>query len=325
MTYGTDFDTSGTLDGYMADIGVTGLLGRWQTLAASALGKTFFIQPDLPLGASLANYEKPVALRVVGDLRGMNIVEDTGAGQDRRVRIGIWNDERRQAVHSRLLFALGVLPKSKVGQVVTKAEVVVEHSQRANKVCRVRGEHVGAYLTMCRAHGWDASIDIGPGFSLNSWSDNESRMNWTSDELDYHSGHWFHVSSLTWRQEPLNKQKIYPGLVGTYHFEMEIPRVGTLHEYSQPVTTGKGPAEAVIVKLASRGPIKHAGGEIELHTPEIRGFVPDFGEVPPLMGHLAPVQPPVEATLPGTYPELGTAATAETETVTGIEAVQPGS
>jgi hypothetical protein len=311
-TYGTDFDTSGTFEGYVADIGVTGLLGRWQTLAASSLGKTFFIQPDLPLGASLANYEKPVALRVVGDLRGLNIVEDVGQGSERRVRIAIWNDERRQALHSRLLFALGVLPKSKVGQVVTKATLVVEHSNRPDKVCRVRGEHVGAYLTMCRAHGWDASVDIAPGRVLNSWSDNQSRMNWTSDELDYYGGAWFHVSSVTWRGEPLNKQKIFPAMAGTYAFEMSMPRVGMLYDYSQPITTGTGPARGVLLETSTRREVAMSGGEIELHVPEIRGSAQDFGEVLPLTGQLAPPMQLAEATVPLLDP--GPEATAAAET-----------
>lgn len=287
VTYGTDFDTTGELDSYADSMDLTGGVGKWLNYAASALGAKIYAQPGIPLGAGIANYDTPIPMRVVGTLIDYNVVEDVGDGARRRVRIAPYNDERRQGMHSRLLFALGLLPESKAGKVATKAKFEVRRSRSNSNVCSVPGYAVGPYLTMCRAHGWDATIKMAQDRSVKSWSDNESRMVWSTSETMEFAGSYYDVQELTWRGEPLNKQRIDPAIPAEYEYEMAVVNVGTLYEYDRPEHTGDRPSNvAVLPKGVSPMPTK-VGIDLVLQPPTIDASEQDFGEVPPLSGQIA--------------------------------------
>jgi hypothetical protein len=288
MSYGTDFDPDGELMRFSEHQGISGNLGAWLTYAASSLGKRIYSQVSAPIGATIAGYRNAVGFRVVGSLTGYNVIQDVGGGRSRRVRVDVFNDERRQALHSRLLFALGLLPESKVGLVTTQAKIEVSRSSRRDRVCMVRGKHIGAYLTMCRAHGWDATIQVAPERTLASWADNGSRMNWTSRDIGESADSWFHVVSLRWRGEPLSKQKFDPAQPGVYDYEMLITGVGMAYEYDQPLMVGDMPSDVVVLPLDVKREVKQMVVEVALAPPPINASLSDFALVPEPQGQIAP-------------------------------------
>jgi hypothetical protein len=289
VTYGTDFDTTGALLTHMDSCGVAGEVGRWLGYAASAMRKEIYVQPDVPMGVSMANYDTAVPFRVVGPLQGYDIIEDVGTGINRRVRLVAHCDERRTGFHSRLLFALNLLPSSKAGSVERSAVIEVQRPYSPDGVCMVKGNQIGPYLTMCRTFGWDATIRIGPDKFVTSWGDNDTRMQWTPYELKHAQDTWYVVTDLKWRGEPLYKQVLHPDITGLYRYEMRIPRVGTLYDYNQPLLRGTFPA---LVKRTEIGkdakPVSKREMDVELSLPSFDAALQDFRLVPPPVGQIAP-------------------------------------
>jgi len=236
----------------------------------------------------MANYNRRVLFRVLGRVDGFNVISDIGTGRDRRVCIIPWDDERRVALHPRMLFALGLLPSSKVGMVARQAVIQVTRSTRKSKICQVKGTDLGAYLTMCRAFGWDAVAQLGKDSYVNSWSDNESRMHWTSGELLEYGPHPISIVELRWRGEPLHKQVIHPAFTGSYTFEMQLSELGMFYQYDNPLVQGQFPARTVTLNANLDVVPREGHYEVILEPPRFESSMQDFGEVPIIHGYVAP-------------------------------------
>jgi hypothetical protein len=291
MTHGTDFDVSGTIENYIQDIGVSSGLAEWMIYASSSLAHELYVQPGIPIGVTMPDMDKAIGLEVVGDISTYPVAESVGEGVNRRVRLELPRGVRRTAVHSKLLFALGLLPDSKVGSIKMEADIEVERSEFDDRICSVKGKHLGAYLTMCRAHGWDAVVDTGNGIRVNSWSDNETRFCWTSKEMDRYADTLYHVVSLEPRNEPLSRRRIQPDLPGIYQYRANIKNVGLLYRYERPLMEGRRPPPIIKITAAKKLEVETRTFDIQVKAPKIIGEVSDFGEVPVNTSYLAPAGP----------------------------------
>jgi hypothetical protein len=288
ISHGTDFDSTDSIVREAHLKGINGNVGWWLSYAASALGKKIWAQPNIPAGATLAAMDEPVGFRVVGNLDGYYVHQDVGEGENRRVRIEVSNDERRTALHPHLLFALGVLPESKVGAVPRSADIEVKVSRKRGRSNMVRGKHIGAYLTMSRAFGYDAQVHVPGGPILNSWADNDSRMAWAAGEIMDTADSWYEVSGVEWRGESIHKRVIDPSLAGKYKYELNIPVVGMLYDYGKPINIGEHlPSTTVSTAQTPVVPVK-AEQDIQLEPVVIEAGLEDFQAVPAPIGQIAP-------------------------------------
>jgi hypothetical protein len=283
VTFGTDFDANDDVYRQARQMGIIGKVGIWMALAASTLGKTLYTQPNVPLGATLANYDARIPLRVVGVIDARyRVVSRQGEGPDMRVELGMWGDERRVPLHSKLLFAIGVLPDSKVGGLTLKATIKVEESDRRSRRARIRGKDVDGYLTMCRAFGWDVTLETGPGIKTVSWADNYSRLAWGAKNFDEFPHAVVYVLDAKERPDPKNKIWFTPYLPNEYHYEVRIAEVGTLYDYQTPDATGSF-IPKVRVRKEADGTLKvekqHMVMDLELKDFTIRASRADFNQV----------------------------------------------
>ncbi|GFM95138.1 hypothetical protein MMARV_C018P1 [viral metagenome] len=300
VSYGTDFTSNAEILEYSMQAGAGQALGYWLACASSALGKKIYTQYSSDVGCGLPVAELATPFRVVGDISQYNVVQDAGQGDSRRVAVRVWNDERRTALQPRLLFALGILDGGKVGKVVTKAAIDVRKSRRPEAVAMVRGEQVGPYLTMCRAMGWDAVAYVGGGVRLQSWSDNESRMPWTSYDMELAGGAPYDIVDLRWRGGPEKDRVLDPSIPRVYHFEMNMQNVATGYDYAIHTIVGSFPAQGVVGLPPKRGDaalnVNVINLDVALMAPGIKAELSDFGQVAQLEGIIVPggEPPPLE-------------------------------
>jgi hypothetical protein len=301
VTHGTDFDSDDVVAAAAHHAGASGNLGLWLAHASSGLGKRLFCPITNDLGVGQATLDSVVLFDVVGPLVGYNILTSFDVDGARRVQLATWGDYRRQAYHPHLLFALGVLPESKVGRIERSGSICVHPATRSTDICAIEGRQIGLYMMIARSFGWDVTIEYARGSYINSWADNESRMPWTSGELLRTGTALYYVTDANRRTSMKDDFRWHPGMAGNMTFDFSIRDVGVLYDYDRPILLGS-PLAAVRLENKPNRPMTGTGeayvAEIVLDMPAITSRLSDFAMVPSIMPIPADPAPPQPAPPP---------------------------
>jgi hypothetical protein len=275
VSHGTDFDDSGALCQYFQDTQISSGIGKWAVFASSALGKEVHLSETFQLGHDPEEVQlrEDLLFDKVGDLSGYDAEE-----REDGVRLYELSGANRQPYHSKLLFAIGLLPASKVGHLTTKGSFTVERSSKRKALAAVRYKDLSAYLTAARSFGWDVGVRLEDGKLMSNWSDNGTRLPWAPGELAEAEECRGHIITCEAR-EYNHRLDIDPLSKLTYSFE--LCNKGSAYEYSykQAIITGGFPSSYKVTEGMVKDTVDIQITR-KLTAPRIESKVQDFGRVP---------------------------------------------
>jgi len=225
--------------------GVSSGVGVWLAYASQALGQKLSSPMATPFGADIGDYDTAVRFSVWGETSELNVVARRMTRHGEQVDIKPWKDNRRLTMQPRLMYALGLLPRTRYCEVTRQAIIGVWAPRGNDDYCTVRHGDLAAYLAMSDSLGWDVLARVDKDRWAANWSDFRFGLELTTAEMIEYPNRRVPIVDARKRGLRSLPNKLTPYHTGTYQYEMCIEGIGTAYSNGKAIAMGAFPCKTV--------------------------------------------------------------------------------